>query len=302
MIFRKNKFILLVFFTLLFINNSFAQTQVSEARIKVAMRMIGHEFLLQLGDSTSSVLPIIKNKNQYKIAFDTAFQFDPSDLAETIEKVMVSAEIENGYLVEVRQCEQKEVAYSYEIKNSVAEDLLPCGGRILAKACYNINVTIQDNSLSTAFSAVQKETTLGSNQRTLFFAFAIVIAAFFLFNRFRKKAVSNKKNPIVTTNANAKQHKISIGKYEFEEQKMELTFDNSTVELTNKEADLLMFLYKNANKTLEREQILKAVWGDEGDYIGRTLDVFISKLRKRLSADANVKIMNIRGVGYKLIV
>jgi DNA-binding response OmpR family regulator len=53
---------------------------------------------------------------------------------------------------------------------------------------------------------------------------------------------------------------------------------------------------------VERDEILNKVWGDDGDYVGRTLDVFISKLRKKLEADACVKIVNIRGVGYKLVV
>ena len=61
-------------------------------------------------------------------------------------------------------------------------------------------------------------------------------------------------------------------------------------------------LYEKLNETVEKEVILKEVWGDEGDYVGRTLDVFISKLRKKLEADPNVKIVNIRGVGYKLVV
>ena len=55
------------------------------------------------------------------------------------------------------------------------------------------------------------------------------------------------------------------------------------------------------NTTVERDVILNMVWGDEGDYVGRTLDVFISKLRKKLEADSSVKIVNIRGVGYKLV-
>ena len=64
---------------------------------------------------------------------------------------------------------------------------------------------------------------------------------------------------------------------------------------------MLILLHQNINTTLEREQILKEVWGDEGDYVGRTLDVFISKLRKRLKADDNVKIVNVRGVGYRFV-
>ena len=67
------------------------------------------------------------------------------------------------------------------------------------------------------------------------------------------------------------------------------------------ESDLLLLLYNEANQTVERDVILSKVWGDEGDYVGRTLDVFISKLRKKLEADPNVKIVNIRGIGYKLV-
>ena len=72
-------------------------------------------------------------------------------------------------------------------------------------------------------------------------------------------------------------------------------------ELTSKEADLLLLLYNDVNTTVEREVILNRVWGDEGDYVGRTLDVFISKLRKKLEVDSKVKIVNIRGIGYKLV-
>jgi DNA-binding response OmpR family regulator len=82
---------------------------------------------------------------------------------------------------------------------------------------------------------------------------------------------------------------------------MNLSFEDKIIELTSKEADLLFLLYSAANNTLERKVILNTVWGDEGDYVGRTLDVFISKLRKKLEADSNLKIVNIHGVGYKFV-
>lgn len=64
---------------------------------------------------------------------------------------------------------------------------------------------------------------------------------------------------------------------------------------------MLDLLYTNLNQTVNREHILQVVWGDEGDYLGRTLDVFISKLRKKLGADSNLKIVNIRGIGYRMV-
>lgn len=96
-------------------------------------------------------------------------------------------------------------------------------------------------------------------------------------------------------------NRILIGGYEFDKRNMRLSYDNKNVDLTSKETDLLSLLHTNANTTLRREQILRQIWGDQGDYIGRTLDVFISKLRKKLESDPTIKITNIRGVGYKLV-
>jgi len=74
------------------------------------------------------------------------------------------------------------------------------------------------------------------------------------------------------------------------------------IELTSKESELLNLLYGSTNKTVEHDFILNKVWGDEGDYVGRTLDVYISKLRKKFGNDATIQIKNIKGLGYKLIV
>ena len=76
---------------------------------------------------------------------------------------------------------------------------------------------------------------------------------------------------------------------------------SESTELSGKETELLLLLFNNENKTLEREFILNQVWQDTGEYVGRTLDVFISKLRKKLEADPSLKIINIRGVGYKFV-
>jgi DNA-binding response OmpR family regulator len=92
-----------------------------------------------------------------------------------------------------------------------------------------------------------------------------------------------------------------LGEYYFDKRNTELIIEQQRIELTSKEADLLLLLYNAANTTVERGVILNKVWGDEGDYIGRTLDVFISKLRKKLEFDSKVKIVNIRGIGYKLV-
>jgi DNA-binding response OmpR family regulator len=108
-------------------------------------------------------------------------------------------------------------------------------------------------------------------------------------NQRRKKPISQNPNW------------IALGKYHFDTLNAELILEEQRIELTSKESELLLLLYKTVNTTVEKEVLLNKVWGDEGDYIGRTLDVFISKLRKKLEFDPRIKIVNIRGVGYKLV-
>ncbi|MFZ6013834.1 MAG: response regulator transcription factor [Bacteroidota bacterium] len=73
-----------------------------------------------------------------------------------------------------------------------------------------------------------------------------------------------------------------------------------TVQLTHKEAKLLKLFCVNQNKVIERDVIQKAIWEDEGYFVGRSMDVFISRLRKLLKADQTINILNVHGVGYKL--
>ena len=94
---------------------------------------------------------------------------------------------------------------------------------------------------------------------------------------------------------------VPIGASRFDKRNMTINYKGEKIELSSKEAELLTLLHDSANAPIEREVLLQKVWGDDGDYIGRTLDVFISKLRKKLSLDSSMKIVNIRGVGYKLI-
>ena len=82
---------------------------------------------------------------------------------------------------------------------------------------------------------------------------------------------------------------------------MVLSHHSTEYELSYKENQLLQLFCSSPNVTLKREYLLNQVWGDEGDYIGRTLDVFISKLRKKLLLDNSVRIINIRGIGYRLV-
>lgn len=94
---------------------------------------------------------------------------------------------------------------------------------------------------------------------------------------------------------------IEIGRYIFNYDKQTLTLGSSTELLTHREAQLLYHLLQRRNEILDRTYILKELWGDDDFFSARSMDVFITKLRKKLVADKGISIINVRGYGYKLI-
>ena len=95
---------------------------------------------------------------------------------------------------------------------------------------------------------------------------------------------------------------IEIGHFVFDVSNYTLTSSDFEKKLTKKEAQILKILTKFENQVVAREMVLNAVWGKDDYFVGRSLDVFITKLRKYLVGDPNVTIENIHGIGFKLIV
>lgn len=95
---------------------------------------------------------------------------------------------------------------------------------------------------------------------------------------------------------------FTLGKYTFDTHKQTLSDGVETLKLTTKESDLLKLLCQNANKVLERNYALKSIWIDDNYFNARSMDVYITKLRKHLKDEPSVEIINVHGKGYKLIV
>ncbi len=94
---------------------------------------------------------------------------------------------------------------------------------------------------------------------------------------------------------------IALGKFLFDLKKQTLKIHKKTETLTHREAHLLFHLIKNKDQILDRSVILKKLWGDDDFFNARSMDVFITKLRKKLKSDPTIQIINVRGYGYKLI-
>ena len=91
-----------------------------------------------------------------------------------------------------------------------------------------------------------------------------------------------------------------LGKYTFDTKNLKLYFNEIPQDLTHRESDLLNFLVQNKNETIPRDKILIAIWGDDDYFKGRSLDVFITRLRKYLNQDPSIKLTNVHGVGFRL--
>jgi DNA-binding response OmpR family regulator len=100
----------------------------------------------------------------------------------------------------------------------------------------------------------------------------------------------------------AQQSSFQIGDFVFDVAAQQITYKENTQRLSTKEAELLKLLCQKQNQVLTREEALLAIWHDDNYFNGRSMDVFLSKLRKYLKADPKVEIMNVHGRGYKLFI
>ena len=115
---------------------------------------------------------------------------------------------------------------------------------------------------------------------------------------YRIQAVLKRTSASITS---LKEEKYTIGKYTFDSVKQLLLFEDESVKLTTKESELLELLCRHGGTILERNFALKTIWTDDNYFNARSMDVYITKLRKYLKKDPSVRIQNIHGKGYKLL-
>jgi DNA-binding response OmpR family regulator len=104
-----------------------------------------------------------------------------------------------------------------------------------------------------------------------------------------------------TKGGGANQDVFQLGRFKFDTQKQQLSDSDKSIKLTTKESELLKLLCNNANKVLERNFALKTIWVDDNYFNARSMDVYITKLRKHLRDETSIEIINVHGKGYKLV-
>ncbi len=251
------------------------------ARREVLLRRIGHEILLESGDSTSRVLPVKKiAENEYQVSFENAFTFQPGSLVNITQGLLAKDPLTSDYVVNVLNCANASVVYGYAISKNKKDDIVPCIGRRQPKACYMIDIKFKPTGIATA----RNEYFLGG---LLFLGF---VGFIFLRPVNPRKALPGNRHSEIFT----------LGSMSFDTETRKLMINEKTIDLTKTETRVLRIFALSPNETIERSRLQKEIWEDEGVIVGRSLDMFISKLRKKLEFDPNIKIVVIRGKGYKL--
>ncbi|WP_293743335.1 winged helix-turn-helix domain-containing protein [uncultured Pedobacter sp.] len=252
------------------------------SRREVLFRRIGDELLLQSGDSISRVLPIKKvAENEYQIQFEHEFSFNPITLVNTTKRLLANDPMTGDYVVKVIDINDSSTVYGYAIAHNKKDEIIACIGRKQPKAQYMINIQLKPTGIITK----KHSYLLGS----------LPFLAFVGFIFFR--SVKPRK---ALPNDDEHHDLITLSTVLFDAKNRKLTLNKDTIALTGTETRLLLIFAQSPNETIERSRLQKEIWEDEGIIVGRSLDMFISKLRKKLAPDPNINIIVVRAKGYKL--
>ena len=258
------------------------RNEIPANHLEVVLRDIGHQLLLSAKDSTSRVLPVKKvNENTYQISFQNNFSFIADSLINIVEREFQKNALAKDYIVNVRNCKQKETVLAFEI-NGKTGNLTPCRGRTLEVGCYFIEIDLLKTYKFNYFLL-------------LLLIIPLSLIGFYVKDKFRKKEE--------TASISDNNDYIPLGNFRFYTDNQVLKNENKSITLSEKETKALKIFAENINQIVEREKLMKEIWEDEGIVvISRNVDVLVSKLRKKLSDDNSIKFINVHGRGYKFII
>lgn len=249
--------------------------------------MIAHRLMQYAGDS-SSPLSNIKNSSpdSYKITFNRQFSFLPDSVVTVIGKVLNASSPD--YLVKVIDPNKEATVFGFAILNSMQTDLVPCKGRQQSSKPYEVEILFRRKSA--ILPLVLKILGL------LFLVGGLLVI--------KKVAKRTTTSPIIQSSPQLEEHPHTyrLGAYQLDLGNRTLQMEDQTIELTNKELQLLSLFAQQPNTVIERSRLLKEVWQDEGVMVSRSLDMFISKIRKKLEGDASLQLRNVHGKGYGLFI
>ena len=251
-------------------------------RAKIALRNSGNKLLLSVGDSSSLIMPVIElDENTFELFFQNKLRIEPGSLVSILGRSLVDSNLPDSYIVEVINIGSGEVSYSYEAKSDIEESIIPCIGRNLPFDNYKIKIH---------FTGDRPVLVLDKNYSLL----PLMVIGFIGCGLLYWKNGNNNASKVTVSPFS------KIGNYRFYQGQNKLVKGNNTIELTAKECELISIFSEKPNQIIKRDLLIKEVWEDNGVFVNRSLDTFISKIRKKFQDDDSINIVTVHGVGYKL--
>lgn len=251
----------------------------------LALRRTVHALLRANGDSASAIPPVQQiNASTFSVRMERMFDYDK--LPRLLQQSLDQQHITQSYNVTVLDCDHGQVQLGYNYSDLKGDSGVPCQGRIREPGCYVLRVHFMPDAAPIPRS--------GNAWLITSLTSALAGLGFIVWKRVRRK-----KTNVVTT-VPLPDNKLHFAHSWLDMPNQTLFDGRQSHSLTFREAKLLHLFANHPNQVLERDAILQAVWEDEGVTVGRSIDVFVSRLRKLLAADAGVKITAIHGIGYKM--
>lgn len=240
------------------------EPKIIHENVNLALRRTADGLLRLSGDSTSRI-PVVEqtSANVWRLRLEQTFSYDklPALLQESFDM----HEIHTPYHVAIRSCTTSEIVLGYHQMDLVNDQEVPCGSREMPEGCQEIEITFLD--------APKKWP-----QRLALSGVLLLLvggmAGFWLAKR-RKTAV------LLTQTPEQEADWLHFGHSRLDAAGQMLYCGSTQTKLTFREAKLLRLFAENKDRLLEREHILQQVWADEGVLVGRSIDVFVSRLRKK---------------------
>lgn len=254
----------------------------SPEKVNLALRRTADGLLRASGDSTSRIPAIEQIQSDvWRVQLEQPFSYDllPSLLQQSLEVHGII----RPYQVAVRRCADEVIELGYHQLDYIQDSTVPCGGRAMPEGCHFIEITFSESNTQSNFWAYT----------TLFLALILTgLGTFWLFQR-------KKTTPTAKFSAE-EPGLLEFGNFRLDVAGQLLFCKGVRQTLTFRETKLLRLFAENPNRLLERSFILQEVWADEGVLVGRSVDVFVSRLRKKLTVDSSVDLVAVHGVGYRL--
>jgi hypothetical protein len=255
-------------------------------KINLALRRTAHFLMAESGDSTSLIAPVEETApGVWMVRLEGPVSYDrlPALLQESFDLHGIAGK----YDVALVDCFDGILQLGYNRQDVESGGGIPCGGREQGRDCYNLQVTFPDRQRP------------GDRAMAGWWVFGGFLLAGLWIAAYRR---SPRMAPVPDAGPPAAETStIALGRSSLDMANLLLLGPGERRQpLTYREAKLLHLFASHANQLLERDFILKSVWEDEGIIVGRSVDVFVSRLRKLLRDDPSVRIATVHGVGYRL--